>query len=65
MRLTAQIGEYKMDQAILGLGSDMNVFPKQTWEKNGETCATVAFDSIEDGESTENHPNGEVAGGNN
>ena len=31
MRLTTQIGEYKMDQVILDLGSDANVFPKKTW----------------------------------
>ena len=33
MRLTAQIGEYKMEQVILDQGSDANVLPKQTWEK--------------------------------
>jgi len=32
MRLTAQIGEYEMDQVILDLGSDVNVLPKHTWE---------------------------------
>lgn len=35
MRLTAQIWEYEMDQVILDLGSDTNVFPKQTWEIMG------------------------------
>lgn len=35
MRLTMQIGEYKMDQVILDLGSDTNVLPKQTWERMG------------------------------
>lgn len=35
MRLTAQIGEYKMDQVILDLGSDTNVLPKKTWECMG------------------------------
>jgi len=35
MRLIVQIGEYKMDQVILDLGSDANVFPKQTWERMG------------------------------
>lgn len=35
MRLTAQIGEYEMDQVILDLGSDTNVLPKQTWERMG------------------------------
>ena len=29
MRMTAQIGEYEMDQVILDLGSDANVLPKQ------------------------------------
>lgn len=32
MRITMQIGEYEMDQVILGLGLDVNVFPKWTWE---------------------------------
>jgi len=35
MRLTAQIGEYEMDQVIMDLGSDANVFPKKTWERMG------------------------------
>ena len=35
MRLTAQIGEYEMDQVILDLGLDVNVLPKQTWEGIG------------------------------
>lgn len=35
MRLTTQIGEYEMDQVILDLGSDVNVFPKKTWERMG------------------------------
>jgi len=35
MRLTAQIGEYEMDQVILDLGSDTDVLPKQTWERMG------------------------------
>ena len=36
MQLTTQIGEYKMDQVILDLGSDGNVLPKQTWQRMGE-----------------------------
>lgn len=35
MWLTAQIGEYDMDQVVLDLGSDANVLPKQTWERMG------------------------------
>jgi len=35
MILTAQIGEYEMDQVILDLGLDANVLPKQTWERMG------------------------------
>jgi len=35
MRLTTQIGDYEMDQAILDLGSNANMFPKQTWERMG------------------------------
>lgn len=33
MRFTAQIEEFEMDQVILDLGSDVNVLPKQTWER--------------------------------
>jgi len=36
MRLTMQIREYEMDQVILDLGSNMNVLPKQTWERIGK-----------------------------
>lgn len=36
MCLTAQIGEFEMDQDILDLGSDANVIPKKTWNKVGE-----------------------------
>jgi len=35
MRLTTQIGEFEMDQVILDLGFDVNVLPKQTWERIG------------------------------
>jgi len=35
MRLTTQIEYYEMDQVIFDLGSDANVFPKQTWERMG------------------------------
>lgn len=35
MRPMAQIGEYEIDQVILGLGSDANVLLKQTWEYMG------------------------------
>ena len=35
MILTAQIGDYEMDQVILDLWSDANVLPKQTWERIG------------------------------
>ena len=31
MRLTAQIGEFEMDEVILDLGSEVNVLTKQTW----------------------------------
>ena len=36
MRLTAQIGDYEMDQVILDLGSDANLLPKKTWKQMGE-----------------------------
>ena len=35
MRLTAQIGEFEMDEVILYLGSEVNVLTKQTWERMG------------------------------
>ena len=35
MRLTAQIGEYEMDQVILYLGLDAKFLPKKTWECMG------------------------------
>ena len=34
--MTKQIGEYEMDQVILDLGLDVNVLPKQTWERMGK-----------------------------
>jgi hypothetical protein len=34
--LSAQIGEYDMDNVILDLGSDINVLPRQTWEMMGK-----------------------------
>jgi hypothetical protein len=35
-RLSAQIGEYDVDNVILDLGSDVNVLPKKTWEMMGK-----------------------------
>jgi len=35
MTLNVQIGYYEMGQVILDLGSDVNIFPKQTWERIG------------------------------
>ena len=32
MRLSAQIGDYDMDEVILDLGSEVNFLTKQTWE---------------------------------
>ena len=37
MRLIAQIGDYEIDQVILDLGSNANIFPKQTWERMGRS----------------------------
>jgi hypothetical protein len=34
--LSAQIGEYDMDNVILDLGSDVNVLPRQMWEMMGK-----------------------------
>lgn len=36
MRRTVQIGDYEMDWVILDLVSNMNVLPKQTWERMGK-----------------------------
>lgn len=36
MRFTTQIKEFEMNQMILDLGSDVNVFPKKTWEIMGK-----------------------------
>jgi hypothetical protein len=35
-RLSAQIGEYDMENVILYLGLDVNVLPRQTWEMMGK-----------------------------
>ena len=35
MQLTAQVGEFEMDEVILDLGSEVNVLTKQTWEQMG------------------------------
>lgn len=36
MRLSAQIGEYDMDHAILDMGYEANVLTKQIWELRGK-----------------------------
>lgn len=36
MQLMAQIGDFKMDQVALDLGSDANLLPKKTWEFMGK-----------------------------
>ena len=35
-RLNANIGDFNMGDIILDLGSEVNVFPKNTWESMGE-----------------------------
>ena len=35
MRLTAQVGEFEMDEVILDLGSEVNVLTMHTWEQMG------------------------------
>ena len=35
MRLSAQIGDYDMDEVILDLGFEVNVLTKKTWEVMG------------------------------
>ena len=36
MRLSAQIGDYDMDEVILDLGFEVNVFTKKIWELMGK-----------------------------
>ena len=47
-----QIGEYEMDQAILDLGSNMNILPKQAWGAHGEASTTVVSYEAMNGEPT-------------
>ena len=35
MKLTAQIGDFEMDEVVLDLGSEVNFLTKQTWEQMG------------------------------
>lgn len=35
-KLVVQIGGYEMNQVILDLRSNVNIFPKKTWEKMGK-----------------------------
>lgn len=63
MRLTAQIGEYEMDQVVLDLGSNMNVLPKQTWEWMGRTALQWSLTQLRIGKSVEDHPHGEATRG--
>ena len=35
MKLTAQIGEFEMDEVVLDLGLEVNVLTKQTWKQMG------------------------------
>ena len=52
MRLTAQIGEYEMDQVILDLGSNTNVLLKQTWECMGRPHYSGPLFNFSHGEDT-------------
>ena len=35
MKLTAQIGDFDMEQVVLDIGSEVNVLTKKTWEAMG------------------------------
>jgi len=37
MRLTAQIGDYEMEQIVLDIGFDVNFLTKHTWEMMGKS----------------------------
>lgn len=62
MRLTAQIGEYEMDQVILDLGSDANVIPKKMWEPM-ETLVAMVPNLVMNGEPTKDFSHGKIARG--
>ena len=40
--MTTQINECEMDQVILDLGSDVNVLPKQKWERMGRPALQLS-----------------------
>ena len=42
MKLTAQIGEFEMDEVVLDLGSEVNVLTKQTWEQMGSPQLVIS-----------------------
>jgi hypothetical protein len=44
-RLNGNIGDFNMGNVILDLGSDVNVFPKKTWETMGEP--TLGYSNIQ------------------
>jgi hypothetical protein len=44
-RLNANIGDFNMGNVILDLGSDVNIFPKKTWEAMGEP--TLGYSNIQ------------------
>ena len=64
MRLTTQIGEYEMDQVILDLGSNVNVFPKQTWEIMGRPMLQWSLIQLRMVNQQKIIPMGRLQGGN-
>jgi hypothetical protein len=44
-RLNENIGDFNMGNVILDLGSDVNIFPKKTWEAMGEP--TLGYSNIQ------------------
>ena len=61
MQLTAQIIDYEMDQVIVDLGSDANVFLKNHGS-GWEGLSSMATNSAEDGKIAEDHSYGTIAG---
>jgi hypothetical protein len=45
LRLNENIGDFNMGDIILDLGSEVNVFPKNTWEAMGEP--TLGYSPIQ------------------
>ena len=65
MRLTTKISEYEMDQVILDLGSDANIFRKQTWEIMGRHALQWSLIKLRKGNQQKYYAYGKIAGSDN